>query len=107
MAMPRCERRWPRPQPSRTGGARRLRPGDRAGLADLLDRNFEMRRRLVDLDPVDAWMAEFAQERGAGANFAGSGGAIVALPRDPSNLEQLRSDFAAEGFGCVVPEIAS
>ena len=88
-------------------GREALLAGDRSRLADLLDRNFALRRSLLDLDPVDARMAEFAQERGAGANFAGSGGAVVAVPRDPSGIEQLRSDFAAEGFGCVVPEIAA
>jgi len=84
-------------------GRAALDAGDHARLADLLDLNFELRRDLVELDPVDMWMAEFAQERGAGANYAGSGGAIVAVPRDPARLEDLKADLAAEGFGCVVP----
>ena len=55
----------------------------------------------LELDPVDVWMVELAQESGAGANYAGSGGAIVALPRDASELETLRARLLRDGFGCV------
>ena len=56
-----------------------LLSGDRARLGQLMDRNFELRRRIYELDPRHTEMIEAARSVDAAANFAGSGGAVVAL----------------------------
>jgi glucuronokinase len=53
--------------------------GDQAALACCVDQSFEARRRILTLDPGHIEMIDCARACGASANFAGSGGAIVAV----------------------------
>jgi glucuronokinase len=71
---------------------------DSAGLGILLDENFDLRRRIYDLDPRHVELIETARALGAPANYTGSGGAIVGIFRDEAHLADLRTAF--EGLGC-------
>jgi glucuronokinase len=71
---------------------------DSAGLGVLLDENFDLRRRIYDLDPRHVELIETARRLGAPANYTGSGGAIVGLFRDEDHLAELR--LALEALGC-------
>jgi len=71
---------------------------DSAGLGVLLDQNFDLRRRIYDLDPRHVELIETARRLGAPANYTGSGGAIVGLFRDDEHLAELRE--ALEALGC-------
>jgi glucuronokinase len=81
--------------------------GDHEGLRGALDRNFEARRRLYPLNPRHVRLVELARSLGASANYAGSGGAIVAVPREGTSAEDLLSEFENEGCGAVVPAVVS
>jgi glucuronokinase len=83
-----------------------LLAGDHEGLRRVVDRNFDARRRMYRLDPRHVRLVEIARSLGASANYAGSGGAIVAIPRDGNELEAVRSELARHGCGVVVPTIA-
>jgi glucuronokinase len=72
--------------------------GDSAGLGVLLDENFDLRRRIYELDPRHVELIEASRRLGAPANYTGSGGAIVGLFRDEEHLGRLRE--ALEGLGC-------
>ena len=76
-----------------------------AGRADelgvLMDRNFDLRAELVELDPRQVRMIELARELGAAANYAGSGGAIVGIVPSGAGLESFREAFEAEGCELV------
>ena len=71
---------------------------DSVGLGVLMERNFDLRRELYDLDPRHVELIETARGLGAPANYTGSGGAIVGLFRDEDQLVALREAF--EGLGC-------
>ena len=71
---------------------------DSAGLGVLLDENFDLRRRLYDLDPRHVELVDTARRLGAPANYTGSGGAIVGLFRDEDHLAELRAGL--EALGC-------
>lgn len=71
---------------------------DSAGLGVLMERNFELRRRIYELDPRHVELIKTAQGLGAPANYTGSGGAIVGLFRDEDHLAELREAF--EALGC-------
>jgi glucuronokinase len=60
--------------------ARALRGGDRDDLARALDDSFDTRVRIMDVDPEEADGVRIARRHGAAANYAGSGGAVVAMP---------------------------
>ena len=60
-----------------------LLAGDRPQLfARCVDRSFDARRRMLELDPRHVEMIACARTAGASANYTGSGGAIVAVCAD-------------------------
>jgi glucuronokinase len=82
-------------------GRNALLAGRAAKLGGLMTCNFELRSQLLELEPTHVRMVELARELGAGANYAGSGGAIVGVARDEADIERLREAFAAEGCALV------
>ena len=74
--------------------------GDLGRFATSVDRTFDLRRGLVELDPLCVEMIELARASGASANYTGSGGAIVAICPDTSRLEVVVR--ALSELGCEV-----
>ena len=68
--------------------------------AGCLDRTFELRTRILQLDPRCVEMVELARRQGASANYTGSGGAIVAASVRPGQLES--AERALTEAGCQV-----
>ncbi|MFO7898621.1 MAG: GHMP kinase [Planctomycetota bacterium] len=56
-----------------------LLAGRGSELGELLDANFELRRSMCDLDPVDVRMVEIGRKHGGHPKFCGSGGAVVGI----------------------------
>lgn len=75
-------------------GRQALLAGDYAAVGRLMDRNFDIRSRLVRLDPVNVEMVKAARRIGVSAKYAGSGGSIVGICEDPERFERLRSELA-------------
>jgi glucuronokinase len=71
---------------------------DRAAFAATLDRSFELRRAMMELDPRCVEMVDAARAAGAASNYTGSGGAIVAVARDGAGLAPARERL--ERLGC-------
>ena len=72
--------------------------GDRERLARSADESFDVRRRLLALDPRHVELVERARALGAGANYTGSGGAVVAVCRDQAHAGVVAG--ALSGLGC-------
>lgn len=72
--------------------------GDHEALCASVDASFDARRSMLALDPRHVEMIEVARAAGAAANYAGSGGAIVAVCSDRSHRERVRT--ALERIGC-------
>jgi len=51
--------------------------GDYSGLDDLINQNFDLRQKIMDISPDNLRMVKLARACGASAKFAGSGGSIV------------------------------
>src|SRR5579884_3837290 len=73
----------------------------------LIDANFDLRRKIYDIDRGNLEMIEAARAVGASANFAGSGGAIVGS----FNGEQMFADLSAAmkrlGVAVIKPRVAA
>ena len=67
--------------------------GDRETLCSSVDASFDARRSMLALDPRHVEMVEAARGAGAAANYAGSGGAIVAVCSDGSHRERVRTEL--------------
>jgi glucuronokinase len=87
-------------------GREALTGGNAEELGQLMRENLELRRRIFELEAEHIRMTEAAAELGMPANYAGSGGAIVALSGDAAAGDELGRRL---GTGCTViePRIAA
>ena len=75
--------------------------GDHERLARTADESFDVRRRLLGLDPRHVELVERARALGAGANYTGSGGAVVAVCRDQAHAGTVARALAELGCGTL------
>jgi glucuronokinase len=68
-----------------------------AGLPDLMDANFELRTRLMDVGDGNRRLVEIGRSIGAGVKQTGSG--------EPGRLSALRKAYETAGAGFVVPNL--
>jgi glucuronokinase len=71
----------------------------------LMDRNFDLRRKVMTISPGNLEMVETARRCGASANFAGSGGSIVGIYQDLDMYEQLVRELGRLGAQVLKPKI--
>lgn len=74
--------------------------GDLDEFGSCVDASFNARRRMMPLDPRHVAIVEIARDRGAAANYAGSGGAIVAVCRDEGHHQAVGE--ALSTAGCAI-----
>jgi len=70
-------------------GRAALMGGDWGALGKVIDENYELRRRIMNIAPENHRMVEAARSVGASAHFCGSGGAICGLYRDGRQYQDL------------------
>jgi glucuronokinase len=75
-----------------------IRNGDLTRLGRAMNRTFQIRALMVDVDNTTRKLIHLAVDNGAAANSAGSGGSIVGLARDREHLAELESAFDGYGF---------
>jgi galactokinase/mevalonate kinase-like predicted kinase len=75
---------------------------DAERFAGCVDRTFDLRAELLDLDPRCVEMVNAARGAGAAANYTGSGGAIVAVCRDARHAGRVAD--ALQALGCEVTQ---
>ncbi len=76
---------------------------DYVALAILMNKNFDVRRRIYTLSARNIRMIELARSLGASSNFAGSGGAIIGTYQDEAMYERLREAFQKEQCAILKP----
>lgn len=82
-----------------------LLDGDAIRLAELMNRNFDTRRTIYNLNPKHIRMVELARSLGASAKFAGSGGSVIGTYTDEAMFQALKAAFAAEDCAVIKPII--
>ena len=68
------------------------RPETQNELCDLLDKNFDTRRKILGDDVVgreNIQIATIARENQLACKFTGSGGAFICIPRAQSNINEM------------------
>lgn len=73
--------------------------------AALMDRNFDIRTRLLALDPANVKMVQLARSLGVCAKYAGSGGCIVGICENPETFAKLKKKFAKIGCEVIRPRV--
>jgi glucuronokinase len=82
-------------------GKKALASGDHARLGRLMDRNFDLRRKLFGEDALglhNIRLVEIAREHGLAAKLPGSSGAALTLLRDEDSENALAQAYAREGY---------
>jgi glucuronokinase len=87
-------------------GRKALLARDYAMLDQLIDANFDLRRKLYRISDGNLEMIRIARAAGASANFAGSGGAIVGAYRDEEVFRTLQQSMEAVGVAVVKPTVS-
>lgn len=70
-------------------GKTAIESGNHEELFELMNRNFDLRRRIMPISASNLELVETARACGASAKFAGSGGAIVGIYKDDAMLNRL------------------
>ncbi len=70
-------------------GRAALLAADWKELGNVINENFDLRRKIMPVAPENLRMVEVARATGASAKFAGSGGAIIGLYRDGRQYQDL------------------
>lgn len=76
---------------------------DHAGVAKLMNQNFDTRRTIYNINPKHIRMVELAREIGASSKFAGSGGSIIGTYTDEEMFAKLKQAFEAERCAVIKP----
>lgn len=84
-----------------------LEDGDPGALADILDRNFDLRAEIYPISEANMSMVERARAAGASCKFCGSGGAVVGTYDSAESLQNLKSTMDEGGYEFVLPEVTS
>ena len=82
-------------------GCEALKRRDYETLGELMNQNFDLRRRLYGEEAIGARnmeMIEIARRHGLPAKFPGSGGAIVGIYQDEEQLERARQALHQAGY---------
>ncbi|MHC4061980.1 MAG: mevalonate kinase family protein [Planctomycetota bacterium] len=74
-------------------------------IGDLLNANFDRRRKIHRLSEENLQMVERARRVGASAKFTGSGGAIVGTYKDEQMLNRLRKELQRLKVNVIKPRI--
>ncbi|HYW44529.1 MAG TPA: GHMP kinase [Bryobacteraceae bacterium] len=74
-------------------------------LKELIDANFDLRKRIYKIDKGNLEMVETARRAGATSNFAGSGGAIVGTYEDEAMFARLVEFMKPLGVEVIKPRI--
>jgi glucuronokinase len=86
-------------------GRRALLARDLGHLRRLIDRNFDLRAQLFEIEPSDLRMIEIGRDLGAATKFCGSGGSVLALPDRPERMAELRSAYEDRGLKTLIPGV--
>jgi glucuronokinase len=78
---------------------------DAGALARCADASFDARRRMLSLHPRHTELIECARACGVGANYTGSGGAIVGVCTDERQRERALEALARTGAETIVPTV--
>jgi len=81
--------------------------GQTEKIGELLNANFDRRRKIYRLSEENLRMVETARSAGASAKFTGSGGAIVGTYRDQQMFKKLKKALRKLNIKVIKPKIVS
>jgi glucuronokinase len=77
---------------------RAIEHGDALLLAEAMDRSFDIRASIVEIDATQQMLVDIGRAERAAVNSAGSGGSVVGLTQRDDDMAALRSSYERNGF---------
>jgi glucuronokinase len=84
-----------------------LEKGQKDKLAQLMNKNFDIRKSVMNLSKKNIEMVELARSVGASAKFTGSGGAVIGTYNDEKMYDKLKILMNKHHFEILKPQIVS
>ena len=78
--------------------------GDMLVLGDAMDRSFDLRASITEIDSTQQMLIDLGRAAGAAVNSAGSGGSVVGLTSQVDDVPALRSSYEDHGFELLLLE---
>ena len=82
-----------------------LEKGDVQGFQKLVDRNFDMRASIFELNDRDLELVLVGRTLGAAVKLSGSGGAVIGVMREAAEFAVLEAAYARAGYGILRPQV--
>ncbi|HPN76320.1 MAG TPA: hypothetical protein PLT53_01760 [Prolixibacteraceae bacterium] len=82
-----------------------MRNRDYETIHQLMNENFDLRRKTIPISQGNIEMVELARSAGASAKFTGSGGAIIGTYRDEAMFEKLKNLLEINHIAVIKPKI--
>ncbi|MDX8339733.1 hypothetical protein SLH46_11095 [Draconibacterium sp. IB214405] len=84
-----------------------LDKNDYQSMHDLMNENFDLRRKTIRVSQGNIEMVELARSVGASAKFTGSGGAIIGTYTDGAMFSKLQNTLNSKGIEVIKPNIVN
>jgi len=84
-----------------------MKAHDYQAMHDVINENFDLRRKTIRISQGNIDMVEMARSTGASAKFTGSGGAIIGTYRSESMFSELQEKMNQNGIQVIRPNIVS
>lgn len=84
-----------------------LNEGDQDKMHELINENFDLRRKTVRISEGNIEMVELARSVGASAKFTGSGGAIIGTYKNETMFNKLKNKLNDKGINVIKPNIVN
>lgn len=86
---------------------KRLLIYDFDNLDELINKNFDIRKAVMEISPKNLEMVDVARKTGASAKFTGSGGAIIGIYQDETMFQELKARMSRLNIEVIKPHIVS
>jgi glucuronokinase len=80
---------------------------DYGRMHNLMNANFDLRRKIIDISPGNIEVVELARSTGASAKFTGSGGAIIGTCQDDEMYQKLKKIMNQHQIEVIKPVIVT
>ena len=80
---------------------------DYQSMHDLINENFDLRRKTINISKGNIEMVELARSVGASSKFTGSGGAIIGTYTDRTMFNNLHNTLSRKGIEVIKPNIVN
>lgn len=82
-----------------------LNGGNNKRMNELINENFDLRKKTIRISEGNVEMVELARSVGASAKFTGSGGAVIGICEDDLMFNKLKNKLNANGIEVIKPNI--